>query len=177
MTVRSFEGKSPRIASSAYLDESALVIGDVSIGEDSSIWPMVVARGDVNSIHIGAGTNIQDGSVLHVTHDSEYVPGGFALHIGDHVTVGHRVVLHGCRIGDGCLIGMTATIMDGAVVGPRTIIGAGCLVPGGKELEGGSLYMGSPARRVRPLTEHELQYLEYAAQHYVRLKDQHGKGG
>jgi carbonic anhydrase/acetyltransferase-like protein (isoleucine patch superfamily) len=173
MTLRSFKGNSPRIAANAYVDETALVIGDVSIGEDSSIWPMVVARGDVNSIHIGAGSNIQDGSVLHVTHDSKYAPGGFALHIGDGVTVGHRVVLHGCRIGDGCLIGMTATVMDGAVVGPRSIVGAGCLVPGGKVLEGGFLYVGSPARQARALTESELESLKYAAQHYARLKEQH----
>lgn len=176
MTVRSFKGKSPKIAASAFVDETALVIGDVTIGENASIWPMVVARGDVNSIHVGARTNIQDGCVLHVTHDSPYVPGGFALQVGEGVTVGHRVVLHGCRIGDGCLIGMTATVMDGAVVGPRSIIGAGTLVPGGKELEGGFLYVGSPARRVRALTPQELESLAYAAEHYARLKDQHKMG-
>ncbi|MBI2970460.1 MAG: gamma carbonic anhydrase family protein [Gammaproteobacteria bacterium] len=176
MNIRSFQGKSPRIAASAYIDPAALVIGDVSIGEDSSLWPMVVARGDVESIHIGARTNIQDGSVLHVTHDSEFSPGGASLRIGSDVTVGHRVILHACTVGDHCLIGMGATVLDGAVIGERTMIGAGSLVPAGKHLDGGFLYLGSPARRIRPLNEEEQRYLEYAARHYVNLAGNYRTG-
>ena len=129
MSVRIFEGHTPRIADSAYVDEHALVIGDVHLGEDSSVWPMSVVRGDVNSIRIGARTNIQDGSVVHVTHDCEYSPGGYAVTIGDDVTVGHRVIVHACEIGDRCLIGMGSVILDGAVIEPDSMIGAGCLVP------------------------------------------------
>ena len=173
MAIRSFQGSTPTIAPSAWVDDTALVIGDVTIGADSSLWPMVVARGDVHSIVIGERTNIQDGSILHVTHDSEYAPGGADLRIGSEVTVGHRVILHACHVGDSCLIGMAATIMDNAVIGTRTIIGAGSLVPGGKKLEGGHLYVGSPVKRVRALTEEEFRYLEYSARHYVSLKERH----
>ena len=173
MTIRIFAGKMPEIANSAYVDESAQVIGDVKIGEDSSIWPMTVVRGDVHFICIGKCTNIQDASVLHVTHDGKFSPGGFPLVIGDHVTVGHRVTLHACTVGSYCLIGMSATIMDGAVLGDRIIVGAGSLVPTGKVLEGGYLYVGSPVKRVRALNEKELEFLEYSANHYVKLKNQH----
>ena len=177
MTIRTFNGKTPDIAGSAYVDDSAIVIGDVTIGEDSSLWPMVVARGDVNSIMIGARTNIQDGCILHVTHDGKFSPGGFALKIGDDVTVGHRVTLHACAVGNLCLIGMSSTVMDGAVLGDKLILGAGSLVPNGKRLEGGYLYVGSPAKRVRELTAEEFEILEYSARHYVKLKDQHRKDG
>lgn len=173
MTIRSYQGKHPAIAASAYVDDSAVVIGDVTIGEDSSLWPQVVARGDVNIITIGSRTNIQDGSVLHVTHDGKYTPGGYALTVGDNVTVGHRVILHACTIGDLCLIGMASTIMDGAVLEPKVMLGAGSLVPGGKQLEGGYLYVGTPAKQVRPLTEEELALLEYSANHYVHVKNTH----
>ena len=128
MTVRKFENFTPRIAATAYVDETALVIGDVSIADDVSLWPQVVVRGDVNSIVIGARTNIQDGSVLHVSHDSEFAPGGFALRIGADITVGHRAILHGCTVEDRCLIGMAATVMDGAIVRSGAIVGAGSLV-------------------------------------------------
>ncbi len=177
MTIRSFNGITPRIAASAYVDEAALVIGDVTIGEDSSLWPMTVARGDVHRIIIGARTNIQDGSVLHVTQDNAFTPGGFALHIGDEVTVGHGAILHACTIEDRVLVGMGATVLDGAVVRSRAMIGAGALVPPGKELEGGYLYLGSPARQARPLTDEELEYLEYSARHYVALKNAHQADG
>ena len=123
MTIRSLQGKTPDIADSAFVDETALVIGDVTIGEDSSIWPMTVVRGDVQKITIGKRTNIQDACVCHVTHDCEYTPGGFPLTIGDGVTAGHRATLHACTIGNYCLIGMSATIMDGAVLGDKLIIG------------------------------------------------------
>jgi carbonic anhydrase/acetyltransferase-like protein (isoleucine patch superfamily) len=173
MAIRSFQGRTPVIASSAYIDEAAQVIGAVTIGADSSLWPTVVARGDVNSIRIGERTNIQDGSILHVTHDGEYTPGGFPLSIGNDVTAGHRVTLHACTIGDFCLIGMSATIMDGAVLGDYIIVGAGSLVPGGSQLEGGYLYLGSPVKQIRPLSEREHEYLRYSAQHYVELKNRY----
>ncbi len=173
MTIRNFKDKSPQIHPTAYIDETAVVIGDVSIGEDSSLWPMTVARGDVQTIKIGARTNIQDGCILHVSHDSEYAPGGFPLTVGDDVTVGHRVTLHACTVGNLCLIGMSATIMDGAVLADKVIVGAGSLVPTGKELESGYLYVGSPVKRIRELNEKELAFLEYSAKHYSHLKDQH----
>jgi len=173
MSVRKFENIAPRITATAYVDETALVIGDVSIAGDASLWPQVVARGDVNSIEIGARTNIQDGSVLHVSHDSEFAPGGFALRIGADITVGHRAILHGCTIEDRCLIGMAATVMDGAIVRSGAIVGAGSLVPPGRDLDGGYLWVGSPVRKVRPLSEKEAAFLEYSAAHYVELKNRH----
>jgi carbonic anhydrase/acetyltransferase-like protein (isoleucine patch superfamily) len=135
-----------------------------------------VARGDVNTITIGARTNIQDGSILHVNHDSEYDPGGSIVTVGADVTVGHRAILHGCTVEDGCLIGMAATIMDGAIVRSGAIVGAGSLVPPGKDLEGGYLWVGSPVRRVRELREDEKGFLEYSAKHYVELKNRHIAG-
>jgi len=173
MTIREFEGRRPQVSDSAYVDDTALVIGEVSIGAASSLWPMVVARGDVNAIVIGARTNIQDGSILHVTHPGEVTEAGFALSVGDSVTVGHRVVLHGCTIGSYCLIGMAATVLDGAVVADRSVIGAGALVPPGKQLEPGYLWLGTPVRRARPLTDKELELLEYSAEHYIELKERH----
>ena len=173
MSVRRFEGHQPDIHASVYIDEQALVVGEVSIGEDSSVWPMSVVRGDVNSIEIGERTNIQDGSVLHVTHDSEYAEGGMPLVIGSDVTVGHKVILHACQVEDGCLIGMGATVLDGALIRAGSMIGAGALVPPGKVLEGGYLYLGSPVKQVRELTEKEKRFLEYSAAHYVRLKNRH----
>ena len=173
MSIRDFENISPVIAASAYVDETALVIGEVTIDEDASLWPMVVARGDVNTIHIGAGTNIQDGTILHVSHDSEFAPGGFALHIGAGITVGHQAILHGCTVEDRCLIGMAATVMDGAIVRSGAIVGAGSLVPPGRELEGGYLWIGSPARKARPLRPEEEDFLSYSAAHYVELKNRH----
>ncbi|MGD8408164.1 MAG: gamma carbonic anhydrase family protein [Thiohalophilus sp.] len=173
MAIRDFENILPDLHPDAYVDETALVIGDVTIGKDSSIWPLTVVRGDVNRIRIGANTNIQDNSVLHVSHDGPYNPGGFALDIGDNVTVGHRVILHGCTIHNDCLVGMGSTIMDGVIVHPYTIIGAGSLVTPGKELEGGFLWLGSPARKVRELTDEERESIAYSAQHYVKLKNRH----
>ena len=173
MTVGSFENTSPTIDSSAFIHDQALVIGDVSIGQDSSVWPFTIARGDVNRIRIGQRSNIQDNSVLHVTHDGPYKPGGYALEIGDEVTVGHRVILHGCKVGNQCLIGMGAIIMDGAVLHDHVLLGAGSLVSPGKELEGGYLWMGQPAKRIRQLSDEEIASLEYSAQHYVRLKNRY----
>ena len=173
MTIRKFEDKQPNIDTTTFVDDTALVLGDVQIGKNSSIWPLTVIRGDVNTIQIGNNTNIQDNSVLHVTHDGPYNPGGFTLKIGNNVTVGHRVILHGCQVGDSCLIGMGATIMDGAVIEANTLIGAGSLVTPNKHLESGYLWMGSPVRRVRKLTDEEIESIEYSAQHYVKLKNQH----
>ncbi len=173
MAIREFEGVLPNIDPSAYIDDAALIIGDVEIGKDSSVWPFVVIRGDVNRVRIGELTNIQDNSVLHVTHDGPYNPGGYALQIGNRVTVGHRAILHGCTIHDSCLIGMGATIMDGAVIQPNTIIGAGSLVTPGKLLESGYLWHGSPVQQVRPLGEDEIKAIEYSTSHYVNLKNRH----
>lgn len=173
MTLRSFNKIHPRIAPGAYIDDAALVIGDVTIGEDASLWPMVVARGDVQTIAIGARTNIQDGSVLHVTSDNPFTPGGFPLTIGADVTVGHGVILHACTIEDLSLIGMGSTILDGAIVRSRVMVGAGSLVSPGKELDSGYLYLGSPAKKIRPLRDTELAYLEFSSRHYVDLKNRH----
>lgn len=174
MTIQTFEEWVPDIHPSAYVADSALVLGDVAIGAGSSLWPMVVARGDIHRIRIGARSNIQDGSVLHVTHDSEHAPGGFGVEVGDEVTVGHRVVLHGCTLEDRCLIGMGSIVLDGARVCGGAMVGAGSLVSPGKVLEGGYLWLGSPARRMRELTERERAFLGYSADHYVALARRHG---
>ena len=173
MAIRNFEDKQPQIHPTTFVDDSALVLGDVRIGENSSIWPMTVVRGDVNTIQIGAFTNIQDNSVLHVTHDGPYNPGGYDLKIGNNITVGHRVILHGCHIGDSCLIGMGATIMDGVIIEENNLIGAGSLITPNKYLESGYLWMGSPARKIRKLTDEEIESIEYSAKNYSTLKDQH----
>ena len=148
-----------------------MIIGDVRIGENSSVWPLTVIRGDVNRITIGADTNIQDGSVLHVSHQGPYNEQGGALNIGDQVTVGHKAILHACTIHNECLIGMGSTVMDDAIIEPQVILGAGSLVPGGKVLQSGYLWLGNPVKRVRPLTDSEKEFLSYSAQHYVRLKN------
>lgn len=173
MAIRRYQNHTPNIAQSAYVDEMALVIGRVSIGEESSVWPMTTIRGDVHDITIGARTNIQDGSVLHVTHDSDYVPGGCALTIGDDVTVGHGAILHACTIGNRCLIGMGATVLDGAVVQDDVMVAAGALVSPGKKLESGYLYLGNPAKQHRKLTDQEMQFLRYSAKSYVDLMKTH----
>lgn len=173
MTIRKFEEFMPEVAESAFVDETAVVIGNVKLGADSSIWPMCSVRGDINSIRIGERTNIQDGSVLHVTHDSEYAPGGVSLDVGNDVTVGHNVVLHACCIENECLIGMGAVVLDGAVVQSGAMVGAGSLVPPGKVLESGYLWLGSPVKRVRELSEKEKTFLKYSAMHYVKLKNRH----
>ncbi|NVK22288.1 MAG: gamma carbonic anhydrase family protein [Kangiellaceae bacterium] len=173
MTVRKFRSHTPKIAEKVYIDPTALVIGDIEIGEDTSIWPMAVLRGDVHSIRIGARTSIQDGTVCHVTHDGPYDPGGHDLIVGDNVTVGHKAILHGCHIESNCLIGMGTVVMDGAIVREHCIIGANSLVSPGRELEGGYLWVGSPARKIRKLTEEEIGFFKYSADNYVRLKNQY----
>lgn len=169
--IASYLDSAPRIGAGAYVHPSAHIIGDVVLGDDVSVWPGAVIRGDVNAIRIGHGTNVQDLSVLHVSHKSSWDPGGSPLIIGSNVTIGHRVILHGCEIGDECLIGMGAIVMDKVVVQPRVLVGAGSLVPEGKVLESGYLYLGSPARRVRALTDKEMAHFQYSAQHYIRLKN------
>ena len=162
-----------KVNSSAFIHKTAVVIGDVSLAEDVSVWPLAVIRGDIHSITIGARSNIQDGSVLHVTHASAFNPNGYPLSIGCDVTVGHNVTLHGCTIGNHCLIGMGAIVMDGAIVNDRVMIGAGSLVPPGKILESGYLYIGSPVKKARAINDKEAQFLEYSPQNYVRLKDKY----
>ncbi|MEN6584535.1 MAG: gamma carbonic anhydrase family protein [Sulfuricella sp.] len=168
--IASYKGIAPVIAEGVFVHASAQIIGDVTIGARASIWCGAVIRGDVNSIRIGVESNIQDLSVLHVSHKNAARPEGAPLLIGDRVTVGHRVILHGCEIGDECLIGMGSIVMDHAVLEPRVMLGAGSLVPEGKRLKGGYLYLGSPVREVRPLTADELAYFNYSAAHYVRLQ-------
>ena len=169
--LRSYRGISPCIGTGSYIDESAVVIGDVVLGENCSVWPLVVIRGDVNRIRVGANTSIQDGSVLHATHRGEFSPEGAELTIGNEVTVGHKALLHGCRIGNQCLIGMGSIVADNAVIEDRVIVGSGSQVPPGKHLESGHLYLGNPARKTRPLGDREIEYLAYVAAHYVRLKN------
>lgn len=171
MNIRSFQGKTPKIGKGAYVDLSAVVIGDVTIGADSSVWPMTVIRGDVNQIIIGDQTNIQDGTIMHVTHESDFVPNGFPLTIGNEVTVGHQAILHACHISDRCLIGMGSVVLDGAIVEENVVVGAGTVVPPGKTLKSGHLYLGNPARLVRQLTTEEVEYFIFAAAHYVDLKN------
>ncbi len=171
--LKEFEAVLPTVADSAFIDESAVVIGDVVIGEDSSVWPISAIRGDVNIIRIGKSTNIQDGSVLHGSHASEFNPKGAELHIGDQVTVGHKVLLHGCRIGSLCLIGMGSIVMDNAIVEDQVIVGSGSLITPGKVLESGFMYMGSPAKKARALTEREKESLAYTADYYVSLKNKY----
>ena len=173
--IRSYGDKSPSIGSDSYIDESAVVIGDVVIGDQSSVWPLCVIRGDVNIIRIGDHSNIQDGSVLHVSHKGRFDPDGAELHIGNHVTVGHKALLHGCRIGNQCLIGMGTIVMDNAVVEDRVMIGSGSLVPPGKVLQSGYLYLGNPVKQKRKLTDSEIEYLTYVADHYVSMQQQYSE--
>lgn len=162
---------SPDVGVHTFLHPSCQIIGDVTIGDDSSVWCNTVLRGDVNRIVIGRGTNVQDLTMGHVSHRSADKPEGSPLIIGDYVTVGHSVILHGCCIGDECLIGMGSIIMDDVVIPDRVMIGAGSLISPGKTLDSGMLYMGRPARAVRALTNEEIAYLRYSAEHYIRVKN------
>ncbi|NDL65950.1 gamma carbonic anhydrase family protein [Acerihabitans arboris] len=172
-SLRPFQNTFPILGQRVMIDASSVVIGEIDLANDVSIWPLVAMRGDVNKIVIGARTNIQDGTVLHVTHRSEHNPSGNPLIIGEDVTVGHKAMLHGCTIGNRVLVGMGSILLDGVVVEDDVMIGAGSLVPPGKRLESGYLYLGSPARRVRPLTPAEITGLLYSANNYVRWKDQY----
>jgi carbonic anhydrase/acetyltransferase-like protein (isoleucine patch superfamily) len=156
-----------------YIDPAATVIGNVVLGDDVSVWPGAVVRGDMHSIHVGARSNVQDNAVLHITHPSDYNPGGWPLVIGDDVVIGHRAVLHGCRVGNRVLVGIGAIVNDGAVVQDEVIIGAGCVVPPGKTLASGLVYVGSPCRPLRALTDQERSFFTYSAANYVKLKDEY----
>lgn len=172
-SIRCYKGISPQIASSAYIDPTSILVGDIRIGDDASIWPLVVARGDVNHICIGSRSNIQDGSVLHVTHKNNENPDGYPLLIGNDVTVGHKVMLHGCIIQDRVLVGMGSILLDGAVIKSDVMIGAGSLVPPGKVLESGYLYVGSPVKQIRPLTDKERAFLVKSSDNYVQTKNEY----
>ena len=171
--IRSFKGISPSVAENVYIDQSSVIAGDVELAEDVSIWPLVAARGDVNIIRIGARTNIQDGTVLHVTRKGEHNVDGFPLIIGEDVTIGHKCMLHGCTLGNRILVGMGAIIMDGVVVNDDVFIGAGSLIPPNKTLESGYLYVGNPAKQARPLKESEIAFLKQSALNYVELKNEY----
>lgn len=173
MKIRPFGTAVPNIGEGVYVDPSAVVVGSVTLGDDVSVWPTAVIRGDVNEVSVGARSNVQDGSVLHVTHDGPYSPGGIPLVVGKEVTIGHRVTLHACTVGDRCLIGMNACVMDGAEIEHDVLLAAASLVTPGQHLEAGHLYRGSPARRIRPLEKDELEMLRYSAAHYVRLKNRY----
>lgn len=175
MAIRTFNNKQPTIGERVFIDDSAVVIGDVTLGDDVSIWPTTVVRGDVERITIGEGTNVQDGSVLHVTHAGKYTRQGYPLTIGKGVTIGHRAVVHACTVGDYCLIGIGAIIMDGAVLEDYVMLGAGALVPPGKKLDSGFLYVGVPAKQARPLKESEKEFLEYSSRQYIQLKNEYLK--
>jgi len=170
-SIRAFQGKIPSLGDRVYVDPQSVIIGDVSLGDDVSVWPMAVIRGDVNRICIGSACSIQDGAVLHVTHDGPYTSGGKPLVLGHGVTIGHKAVLHGCTIDDYCLIGIGSLVLDAVHIEHHVILAAGSVVPPGKILESGHLYLGNPARAVRKLTEKEIEHLEYSAQHYIRLKE------
>lgn len=176
MALRTYQQYQPTVGARVYVDESAVVIGRVTLADDVSVWPGTVMRGDVNWISIGARSNVQDACVCHVTHDGPNTPGGFALTVGEDVTVGHRVVLHGCTVGSRVLVGMGAIVMDGAVIEDDVLLAAGALVPQGRRLESGKLYAGVPARPVRELSAGERESLRYSAAHYVRMKDTY-RGG
>ena len=172
--LRPYRGVLPTLGERAYVDPASTVIGDVVLGDDVSIWPGTVVRGDVNFIRIGARTNVQDGSVLHVSHDGPHAKlGGFATMVGEDVTIGHKAIIHACRIEDAVLIGMGAIVLDGAVVKKHAFVGAGALIAPGKVVGEGELWVGNPGRKVRMLSDAEIEALYYSAQHYVRLKDRY----
>jgi carbonic anhydrase/acetyltransferase-like protein (isoleucine patch superfamily) len=168
--IRSFQGIKPTIPDSCFIEETAVVVGDVTMGESCSVWFHAVIRGDVNSIRIGARTNVQDLTVLHVTHDTH------PLMIGSDVTIGHHVVLHGCTIEDRVLVGMGSIIMDGAVIGEDSVVGAGALVTEGVVVPPKSLVLGSPAKVKRTVSEKELAWIKESAQNYVNYAQKYMSG-
>lgn len=173
--IRAFEQYTPRLGNRVFVDSSAVIIGDVSLGDDSSVWPMAVIRGDVHSVSIGSSCSIQDGAILHVTHDGPYTPGGRELILGNGITIGHQAVLHACTIDDYSLIGMGALVLDNAYIEHHVMLAAGSVVAPGKKLESGYLYLGNPAKAIRKLSDQELDQLNYSAAHYVRLKNRYLK--
>lgn len=169
--VRSFKQVSPQLGPRVFVDDAAVVIGDVMLAEDCSVWPGAVVRGDMHRIRVGARTSVQDRAVLHITHASDFNPAGWPLLIGEDVTIGHGACLHGCNIGNRVLVGIGATVLDGAIVEDEVIVAAGALVPPGKTLASGYLYVGSPCKQARALTDKEKAFFKYSAQNYVKLKD------
>ena len=167
--IRSYLDTTPQIDESCYIDPMGIVVGDVVLAENVSVWPFAVIRGDVNSIRIGKNSNVQDHAMLHVSHKKADKPNGSPLIIGEDVTIGHHVTLHGCTIGNRVLIGINSIILDDVIIPNDVMIGAGTLVPPGKVLESGWLYVGSPAKKARPLTEKEMAFLSYSAQNYVKV--------
>jgi len=172
-TLRPYKNIHPTIGNDVYIDPFSSIIGDVHLADDVNIWPMCVLRGDVNSIYVGARTNIQDGSVLHVARKGEATVDGYSLTIGEDVTVGHKAMLHACSVGDRVLIGMGAIVLDNACIEDDVILAAGALVPPNKTLASGFLYVGSPAKAARALTEAEFAFLKRSASHYVHLKNEY----
>ncbi|WP_040726905.1 gamma carbonic anhydrase family protein [Thiomicrorhabdus sp. Kp2] len=172
MAIRRYKSFIPQVAQTAWVDECAVVIGRTVLSEEVGIWPNATLRGDVNDIVIGARSNIQDGAVVHTTHESDISKGSKCI-VGKDVTVGHNAVLHGCIIEDECLIGMGAVVLDNAVVQKHVLVGANSLVPPGKVLESGYLYVGSPVKQARPLTDKEIAFFKYSAAHYVKLKNEY----
>ena len=175
MAIRSFNEKTPTLGQAVYIDESSVLIGDITLGDNVSVWPTAVIRGDVEKVNIGDDTNVQDGAVLHVSHAGRFSEHGYPLSIGKGVTIGHKAVVHGCTVGNYCLVGIGAIIMDGAVLEDYVMLGAGSLVSPGKRLESGYLYVGAPAKQVRLLNDSEKEFLSYSAEHYVHLKDEYLK--
>ena len=171
MNVSAYKGKSPVFGANVFVHPAAVVIGDVTVGDDVSFWPFSATRGDVNSIRIGDRSNVQDGAVLHVTHDGPFTPGGRELIIGCDVTIAHKVTLHACTLGDRILIGIGAIVLDDVIIEDDVMVAAGSLVPPGKRLQSGGLYKGSPVQRVRELTPAEMENLSYSPRHYVEVKN------
>ena len=167
--IRSYLEHTPQVDNSCYIDSMAVVIGDVHLAENVSVLPFAVVRGDVNSIRIGKNSNVQDHCMLHVSHKKADKPEGSPLIIGEDVTIGHHVILHGCTIGNRVLVGIKTVILDDVIIEDDVMIGAGSLVPPRKRLESGYLYVGSPVQKVRPLTDKEKEFLPYSARHYVKV--------
>lgn len=176
MPLRPYLDKTPALGARVWVDPAATVIGDVVLGDDVSVWPGCVLRGDVNFIRVGARSNLQDGAIVHVTHDGPYSPGGIPTLIGADVTIGHAAVIHACTLEDACLIGMHATVLDGATVERHGFVGAGAVIAPGKTVGEAELWLGNPARCVRRLSDAEIEALHYSAAHYVRLKDRYLPG-
>lgn len=172
-SIRPYRGVTPTLGERVYIDPAAVVIGDVTLGDDVSVWPGAVIRGDMHTIKVGHRTNVQDNAVLHITHASDYNPGGWPLNIGDDVVIGHSAVVHGCTLGNRILVGIGSIVNDAAVIEDEVIIGAGCVVPPGKVLKSGNVYVGNPCKQLRPVTEDELKFFKYSPANYVKLKDEY----
>lgn len=173
MPINAYKGITPTLGNKVFIEDSAVLYGEIHLADDVSIWPLVAARGDVNHIDIGTRTNIQDGTILHVTRKSSHNPAGFPLIIGSDVTVGHQCMLHGCTLGDRILVGMGSVIMDGVIVEDDVFIGAGSVVPPNKTLKSGYLYVGNPIKQIRELNQGERDFLSQSAINYVILKDEY----